>query len=126
MTGILQFDSKHGVISIEVEESVAQAVGGQPLPPGFVAKGAVPMTAKGSGDVIAKASARFEEAMGTLKTYAASLQDLVMGLDLTPREVTVEIGLKMTGSAGFVIARAGAETEMKVTLTWQPASTGSA
>jgi len=26
----------------------------------------------------------------------------------------------MSGSAGFIIAKAGAETEMKVALTWEP------
>jgi hypothetical protein len=45
-----------------------------------------------------------------------------MGLELTPSEVAVEIGLKLTGSAGFVIAKAGAESEMKVSLKWQPKS----
>ena len=58
--------------------------------------------------------------MTTLKAYAASLEDLITGLDLTPKEVSVEIGLKLSGSAGFIIAKAGAETEMKVALTWEP------
>ena len=46
--------------------------------------------------------------------------DLVAELDLTPEQVSFEVGLKMTGSAGFVIAKAGAETTMKVALTWKP------
>ncbi len=121
MTGILTFDTPHGRIAIEVDESVARAAGGKPAAPEFVAKGSAPMTGR-AGDVIAEAPKSFEEAMTSLKAYARSLQDLIMGLDLTPKEVSVEIGLKMSGSAGFIIAKAGAETEMKVSLTWEPAA----
>ena len=111
MTGILQFHTEHGVISFEIDPSDAQAVGGEV---------SAPLVAKGGVDIVAKAPRSFDEAMSTLKAYAANLEDLVMGLDLTPREVSVEIGLKMSGSAGFIIAKAGAETEMKVGLTWEP------
>lgn len=116
MTGVLTFNTKHGVIAIEVDESVARAAGGTDAVSdqrGYVAKGRV-------ADVVAAAPKSFDEAMSTLKSYAANLEDLITSLDLTPREVSVEIGLKMTGSAGFVIAKAGAETEMKVALTWEP------
>ena len=58
--------------------------------------------------------------MSTQKAYAANLEDLIRGLDLTPSEVSVEIGLKLSGSVGFIITKAGAETEMKVSLTWEP------
>jgi hypothetical protein len=121
MTGILQFRTARGeIISIEVDESLARAAGGVPATDPLIAKGSATITAKGAGDVIAMAPKSFGEAMSTLKAYAAGLEDLIMGLDLTPREVSVEIGLKMTGSAGFIIAKAGAETEMKVSLTWEP------
>ncbi len=120
MTGILTFETKHGTIAVEVDETVARAVGGVAETPAYTRKGSQTMTAKGVGDVVAKAPKSFDEAMATLKAYAGSLEDLIMGLDLTPKEVSVEIGLKMSGSAGFIIAKAGAETEMKVSLTWEP------
>ncbi len=120
MTGILTFETKHGTIAVEVDESVARAAGGESATPEFTSKGSQTMTAKGIGDIVAKAPKSFDEAMATLKAYAGSLEDLIMGLDLTPKEVSVEIGLKMSGSAGFIIAKAGAETEMKVSLTWEP------
>ena len=120
MTGILTFETKHGTIAVEVDESVAQAAGGEAATPALTSKGSQTMTAKGVRDVVAKAPKSFDEAMATLKAYAGSLEDLIMGLDLTPKEVSVEIGLKMSGSAGFIIAKAGAETEMKVSLTWEP------
>ncbi len=120
MTGILTFETKHGTIAVEVDEGVAEAAGGEAVTPAFTSKGSQTMAAMGVGDVVAKAPKSFDEAMATLKAYAGSLEDLIMGLDLTPKEVSVEIGLKLSGSAGFIIAKAGAETEMKVALTWEP------
>lgn len=120
MTGILRFETKHGEVLVEVDEAVARAAGGETEAPGMTAKGTQPLTARGAGDVIANAPRSFEEAMGSLRAYAASLQDLIATLDVAPREVTVEIGLKMAGSAGFIIAKAEAETEMKVALKWEP------
>lgn len=120
MTGIITFETKHGTVAVEVDESVARAAGGEAAPPKFVSKGSQAMTPKGGADIVAKAPRSFDEAMGTLRAYAANLEELILGLDLTPKEVSVEIGLKMSGSAGFVIAKAGAETEMKVALTWEP------
>lgn len=117
MTGILQFQSKHGVISVEVDPQQAEAAGGERAGSGLVAKGGSGAVA--GAEIVAKASESFDEAMSTLKAYAASVEDLVMDLDLTPKEVSVEIGLKMSGSAGFIIAKADAEAEMKVALTWE-------
>ena len=118
MTGILVFESRHGQIAVEVDERVARAAGGTDDAGGLRPKGG---TATGT-DVLAKAPKTFGEAMESLKAYAGALEDVVMGMDLTPSEVAVEIGLKLTGSAGFVIAKAGAESEMKVSLKWQPKS----
>lgn len=120
MTGIIQYETKRGVVSIEVDETVAEAAGGK-------RKSGSGLRAKGGdlangGDVVARAPGRFDEAMGTLKAYAGNLADLIDEIDLTPEEVSFEVGLKMTGSAGFIIAKAGAETEMRVALTWKPNS----
>lgn len=118
MTGIVQFRTRRGdKVSVEVDDAVARAAHDDAA--GRVKKGAAPMTAKG-GELVSLAPKSFEEAMETLKAYAGGLQDMIDDMDLRPREVAVEIGLKMSGSAGFVIAKAGAETEMKVSLTWEP------
>lgn len=120
MTGILQFTTARGeLVSVEVFDEVALSVSGNSLG-GMVGKGSQPMTAKGFGEVVGTAPLSFEEAMSTLKSYCTALGDMIGNLDLMPSEVAVEIGLKMTGSAGFIIAKAGAETEMKVALKWEP------
>ena len=118
MAGILVFETKHGSVAVEVDENVARQAGGDDDGKEFTEKGE-PSTA-GVRDVVAKAPHSFEDAMSSLKAYAASLEDLIMGLNLTPKEVSVEVGLKMSGSVGFIIAKAGADTEMKVALTWEP------
>lgn len=115
MTGILTFQTEHGEIAVEVDEGVALAAGGT----GPVRKGG----GGSSGvEILARSPRSFDEAMVTLKAYAASLDDLIRGLHLTPKEVAVQIGLRMSGSAGFIIAKAGAETDMKISLKWEPQS----
>lgn len=118
MTGIVVFESRHGQIAVEVDDSVARAAAGRADAGGFTPKGAMPVAT----EVLAKAPKTFGDAMESLKAYAGALEDVVLSLDLTPSEVAVEIGLKLTGSAGFVIAKAGAESEMKVSLKWEPKS----
>ncbi|NBC34610.1 MAG: hypothetical protein GVY13_18185 [Alphaproteobacteria bacterium] len=125
MTGILQYDTAHGTISIEVDEGTAAAQQGhaRAAATGIEVKGDHGPKRTEAGDVIAKASGTFDQAMESLRAYAGSLADMIEGLDLTPEEVSIDVGLKMTGSAGFIIAKAGAETEMKVSLTWKPRKT---
>jgi hypothetical protein len=117
MTGILTFQTPHGAVSVEVADGVALAAGGRPGGDQLVAKGAA--SALG-GEILANAPKTFDQAMTTLRAYAANLEDFILSLDLTPQEVSVQIGLKLTGSAGFVIAKAGGESEMRVSLKWAP------
>lgn len=119
MTGVVRFHTKHGVVAVEMDEAAAAAMqSGRSDATGLTAKGGA--RSKGRDVVVDQPEGKFEEAMSSLRAYANSLQDLIAGLDLVPKQVSVEVGLKMSGSAGFVIAKAGAETEMKVALTWEP------
>ena len=115
MTGIVVFNSPHGAIAIEVEESFALSAGVSAPSNGYVEKGV--------GEVVARSQRSFCDAMETMRAYAASLDDIVQSLPLAPEEVSFEFNLKMSGSVGFVIAKAGAESEMKVSLTWAPRKT---
>lgn len=120
MTGIIEFESAHGIISVEVDEHVALSAGGFPQETDWVRKGPDSSTRDSSeSPVVARAAKSFEEAMGSLRAYAGSIEDLILGMASKPSEVTISIGLKMSGSAGFIIAKAGAETEMEVSLKWQ-------
>lgn len=114
MTGIVAFETRSGLVAVEVEESVALAAGGTVEHPDIVTKGGM------GADVFVRSAKSFSEAMSTLRACAEGLDDLISKLDLTPSEVDVEFSLKMSGSAGFVIAKAGAESELKVALKWEP------
>ncbi len=120
MTGILTFGTPHGTIAFEVDERIALAArGGETTGPPLVAKGALGIGA----EIVATAPKSFDEAMSSLKALAASMEDLIRGMDLAPREVAVEIGLKLSGTVGFIIAKAGADTEIRVSLKWEPGQT---
>jgi hypothetical protein len=116
VTGILVFESDFGPVFVEVDEAVAKSARGQASTTG---QGVQPLSFGGS-DIVARAEKSFSEAMQTLRAYVANLQEVIGKLDVAPKEVSVEVGLKLEGSAGFIIARAGAETSMKITLKWEP------
>jgi hypothetical protein len=123
MAGILQFTTKDGgTVLVEVDEAVARAAGGQELGSGLVPKGAEPMSAKGLRDVVAKVPKTLEEAMTGLRHYAEAVQGVIGDLKVTPKEVSVQFGLKLSGGADFLIASAKGEADMRVTLKWEPAS----
>lgn len=116
MTRIVSMPSDHGPILIEVELSDNIGAGVAMAENGLVPKG--PEAAE---EAVVELDTRFDKAMASLKAYVGSLQDVLGGLDVTPKEVTVEVGLTLKGEAGFfAIAKAGTEAAMKVTLTWEP------
>jgi hypothetical protein len=123
MAPILGFESEHGKILLEVEQDTAVANQHDTNSSNhrLVSKGILPKTGIAElGEPIPAGS--FDGAMSTLRAYAASMQDIISSLELAPTEVSVEIGLKMSGSAGFIIAKADAASEMKVSLKWEPIS----
>ena len=131
MSSTITFKSDHGDVVFDVDDSVAkefaqsQNTASDDEASGVTIKGVQPMSEE-SG-IEHKNDARFDKAMFSLKAYAGSLQDIVGDLDVRPREVSVEVGLKLKAQAGFfAIATAGTEADMKVKLTWEPKAKGDA
>lgn len=122
MTNVMTFQSKYGPISVEMDDAMASAAAAEQDNGDntWVAKSAKSLTSKGR-EVHIETDSRFNEAISSLHAYASTLLDVVGEIDLTPSEVSVEVGLKLTGSAGFIIAKAEGEAEMKVSLKWEPA-----
>ena len=50
----------------------------------------------------------------------AARELLEQAKDLAPDAVQVKFGIKVTGTANWVVARAATEGNFEVTLTWQP------
>lgn len=57
----------------------------------------------------------------TRTSVAAAKEVLAQVKDLQPHGVEVKFGIKVTGTADWVVAKAATEGNFEVTLTWQPA-----
>ena len=72
--------------------------------------------ATGEGGLI-KAAQSFDDSLGTLKVVATRVFDTLK--ELAPTEAEVEMGFKLTASAGVVLAKAGGEAHFRVKLVWK-------
>ncbi len=103
MKQLVEFPLKHGgSIMVEVDEA----------PPPGVRKAASP------GEIAAQASHTLEDALEKIKPAAQAIIGKLRGLHDAPDEVGVEFSIKLSASAGAVIASASAEANYKVTLKW--------
>jgi NTP-dependent ternary system trypsin peptidase co-occuring protein len=68
----------------------------------------------GSGDVLGRVRAAATPAI------EAARELLMQAKELAPDAVQVKFGVKVTGTASWLVARAATEGNFEVTLTWQP------
>lgn len=69
--------------------------------------------------IILDSGRRFEEMLETARPVAAAvLKQMRSGVD-TPSEISLEFGLKLTFSAGAVIASSSGEGTFKINLVWK-------
>jgi hypothetical protein len=61
---------------------------------------------------------RVRESAGAAVEAARVLLDRVK--EVAPDEVQVKFGVKVTGTADWIVARASTEGNFEITLTWQP------
>jgi hypothetical protein len=83
-----------------------------------------PVPAARPGEIVATAVQTFEAGLDTLQPALTRLLEKLR--TVSPQEVTVELGIKLSTKAGVVIAQAAGEANFKVTLLWrqgEPAST---
>ncbi len=71
----------------------------------------------GAGDVLGKV----RDAAGPAIEAARELLELAR--ELSPDGVQVKFGVKVTGTANWLVARAATEGNFEVTLTWNPPGT---
>lgn len=72
----------------------------------------------GVGDV----AGTVREAVGPAVAAARVLLDEVRGV--APDSVEVKFGVKVTGSANWLVARAATEANFEVTMSWKPDAPG--
>jgi hypothetical protein len=97
-TALIEFQADGGPVVVEVEASL---VGPRPA---------------AAGEIAARASKSFAEALAGIKPIAeAMIKQLA---DLGPAEAKIEFGVKFTAKAGVVLASAESEAHCKITLGW--------
>jgi hypothetical protein len=62
---------------------------------------------------------RLDEALERVRPAAEALRAKLRGLVEPPDEMTIAFGVKLTASAGAVLAAAGMEANYTVTMTWK-------
>lgn len=66
-----------------------------------------------------RAQQTFEASLEKLKPAASAIIAKLRELGDQPEQVAVEFGIKLSGTAGVVLASTGVEANFKVTLTWK-------
>lgn len=74
-------------------------------------------------DAVERSAQAVDQAMGTIRGMAERLRATVAEMSIRPEGVQVSFGIKFDTEAGAVIAKAGVEASVNVTLMW---GTGSA
>jgi hypothetical protein len=69
-------------------------------------------------DLAARSSAALDSAMASIRQMSERVTSATKGLAQRPDEVEVEFGLKLDAAGGALIARAGVEAHLTVTLKW--------
>ena len=72
-------------------------------------------------DLIEKSKTAVDTAMFTMRLMAAKAVDTIKKIKISerPQKVELEFGLKLDAEAGALVAKAGTEAAIKVTLTWE-------
>ena len=104
MKRLVEFDLRDGGnVLVEVDEAEE-------------ARGGIVRIAR-EDEVAVKAPQAFETALDKLKPVTSPIISKLR--DLTPSEIQVELGVKMSTEAGVVIASTASEANFKVSLTWR-------
>jgi len=73
---------------------------------------------RGAG-LVEQSGRTLEESLGAIVPALREVIDKLRNVSGELSEIEVELGLKLTGEAGMVVAKAGAEANFRVLLRWQ-------
>lgn len=83
-----------------------------------VSHGEMQQLAADGSDVIKKANQTFENAIATVKHAAAALLDSAGKISMPADTIEMELGIKASAKAGFYLASADSEAQIKIKLVW--------
>ncbi|MEU6123671.1 CU044_2847 family protein [Streptomyces sp. NPDC047123] len=84
----------------------------------FQQRGGVRQVALNAPEAMAQSARAVDQAMETIRAMAERVRGTVARMDLRPDGVEVTFGIKFDTEAGAVIAKAGVEASVSVTLRW--------
>jgi len=84
-----------------------------PTTPGLVQVALTP------AELVQRSSEALDAASGVIRGMARRFAHQLDDLDVKPREVQVEFGVKLTAEAGAFVAKAGGEGALAVRITWR-------
>jgi hypothetical protein len=72
-------------------------------------------------DLVEKSKLAIERSMKTVQRMAKKAVKTIQAIPVSerPDKVEFQFGIKMTGEAGALVAKAGAEAAITVTMTWE-------
>jgi hypothetical protein len=79
--------------------------------------GMEPLAADGS-DIIKKANRTLESALATIRNAASALLTEAGSISLPADTIELELGIKASAKAGFYLASADSEAQIKIKLVW--------
>lgn len=115
MTSYIEFKTEDGaIILVEATEE-------ETYQPGVVKAG----VKEKAQEAVVQAEATFERGLDLVRYNAQAFIGRLRGLSDPPDEVEMTFGLKATGEIGnFAVAKAGAEANYSIKLTWRRENAG--
>jgi hypothetical protein len=71
-----------------------------------------------TGEIVRRASESFESAISGVKRAASALINTVRELPMPADKIELDLALKASAKAGFYLAAADANAQIKIKLTW--------
>jgi hypothetical protein len=102
------------LVSFPLADGSTIAVEVQDGPPaGTTLRGVAP------AEMVERAGDTFESALATIRPAAEAIISKLRDLSERPDTIEVEFGLKLSASAGAIIAAAATEANFKINLVWK-------
>ena len=90
-----------------------------PIQVEFAPRTGVPAASLSPADLTKKSAAALDGAMDTIKTMAQRISALQKEMPHEFTRIEIEFGVKLDIEVGALLAKAGGEASLNVTLTWE-------
>ncbi len=106
MSMIIEYELEDGSDSIMIDLSDDEPIGGE-------------LEISAHDGITGRATKKFESALGMINLVSSKVVKTLGETVNKPNEITVEFGVKFSAGAGALLAKAGTEAHLNVTLVWK-------